>query len=1079
MFYGIHTRMRDASTLNIKSKKSWFAYSILWLGLFFTLFVVYYTNKNIELQENKDFAYICNEIKTKVIAQLHSHAQLLRNCASFLSASDTVTRSEWKTFIDKSKTSENLPGFQGIGYSVIIPKHFLQHHINCIRKEGFQDYNIRPIGDREIYTSIIFLEPFQGRNLKALGFDPFSESIRRTCMIQARDLDRTSLTKKVYLVQDDGFEKKAGIIMNTPVYRKGKPTNSIEERRTAIIGWVFSANRMDDFLKGVLGNWGSNDKNGIQLRVYDGDSISDNTLLLDTRQQSLLKEEQSDRSIVIPLVFNDNRWTLLFTKTKEPFLHIQGKVFIVSISGFIISLLLFALSLSLLNTRFRAQQIAERLTRDLTEKNQEYEALNEELTRTIEERYIAKVRAEDNEIKYKILFEQSAIPIWEEDFSEVKEYFDGLKAKGITDFRSHFEFHQEEIYDLIELIKVVDINQTSVTFFKVEKKEDVFSNIHNYFNDASIEIFKEEIIALAEGKTYFECEIPIKEVHGEYKYLNLYLQVCSGYEQSLSKVLVSFIDITARKEAEQKLQKQNKEYEALNEELRQTNEELYIAKQKTEESEIKYKMAFKTSPDAVNINKLDGTYIDINEGFTALTGYTNEDVIGKSSLEINIWTIPEDRDKLLKGLREDGKVENLESVFLCKDGTTKTSLMSAALIKINSEPHILSITRNISDRKVIENELKAAKDKAEESDRLKSSFLQNMSHEVRTPLNAIVGFSELMVKPNQAPEKLKKYSETISESSNKLIEIITDVIEISQIQSNLVSVNISQFDLITLIRRIEENYSVKAKEKGIELLFKSNIAQKEFPILSDRDKIEKILSHIIDNAIKFTSKGLVEVACKVENQTLIYSISDTGIGIPAEMQSIIFEPFMQVETGIQRNYGGNGLGLAIANAYAELLHGTISLESELNRGTTVTISIPAKSINKLKEEELISEKKRMSRTVLIAEDEYSNYLYISELLEGENLNILHVENGQQAVDLCKINKEIGLILMDIKMPIMDGYKAARLIKEFSPEIIIIAQTAYALNSEKEKFAGVFDDYLSKPIGVGELSERLKKYLNIF
>ena len=398
------------------------------------------------------------------------------------------------------------------------------------------------------------------------------------------------------------------------------------------------------------------------------------------------------------------------------------------------------------------------------------------------------------------------------------------------------------------------------------------------------------------------------------------------------------------------------------------------------------------------------------------------------------------------------------------------------------------IIKDITERKQTENllkqkyiELQSAKERAEESDNLKSSFLQNMSHEVRTPLNAIVGFSKLMIKPNLVPEKLEKFSNLISVNSTKLIEIITDVIEISQIQSNLVKAILTEIDIVLFIKSLVKSFTEKAKEKNIELSVNMKIPQNEYFILTDVEKLNKTFKHIIDNALKFTAKGSIEIICDlVETQdfaSLNISITDTGIGISKEMQNKIFEPFRQVETGTTRDYGGNGLGLSIAKAYIELLNGSISIKSEINKGTTVTISIPVNKSSGNSKKNTTNVKKYKMDTILIAEDEYSNYQYLCELLAETELKIIYAENGQKALDLCKADSAIGLILMDIKMPIMDGYTTAILIKAFKPELPIIAQTAYALETEKYQFKGVFDDYLTKPIDEDDLRQKLMKYID--
>ncbi len=387
------------------------------------------------------------------------------------------------------------------------------------------------------------------------------------------------------------------------------------------------------------------------------------------------------------------------------------------------------------------------------------------------------------------------------------------------------------------------------------------------------------------------------------------------------------------------------------------------------------------------------------------------------------------------------------------------------------------IVTDISRHKLAEIQLIEAKEKAEESDRLKSAFLQNMSHEVRTPLNSIVGFSQLLKKSFHNPDKLEKFVGMISKSSDKLIGIITDIIEISQIQANQIHIKLVEFDFISLIKKIVDNYSQIAVDKSLVLNLNLNGASKECIILSDKEKLHKIFSHLIDNAIKFTSSGSVDMNCRLKDGVVEISIADTGIGIAKEMHEIIFETFRQVELGIIRNFGGNGLGLPIVRAYIQMLDGTITLDSELNKGTTFIITIPIKKGNTNWNEKSSNTEKSSIKKVLIAEDEFTNYLYLAELLNEFGFKIIHALNGQKALDMAMNDYSIDLIFMDIKMPVMDGHTAAKMIKEFRPNLPIIAQSAYALDHEIEMYNEIFDDYVIKPIEDKILKAKLAKYMN--
>jgi len=506
--------------------------------------------------------------------------------------------------------------------------------------------------------------------------------------------------------------------------------------------------------------------------------------------------------------------------------------------------------------------------------------------------------------------------------------------------------------------------------------------------------------------------------------------------------------------------------------------ELIVAKEKAEESEERIQSVFSVAPTGIGLIK-ERIIWEVNPKICEMTGYTSEELIGKSALIL----YPSQNEFDLVGREKYSQINEkgtgiVETKWKRKNGSIIDIILASTPLDLSDYKKGITFTAlDITERKRIEIELLIAKEKAEQSDRLKSTFLQNMSHEVRTPLNAIVGFSQLMTKPNQSPEKLKKFTEIITESSEKLIGIVTDVIEISQIHTNQANVKLSTKNCNLLIsEKIKDYFTNKAKGKNILLEFAENCPCTNNQICTDFEKLDRIINHLIDNAIKFTIKGSIKISCCLKKNYLQVTITDTGIGISQEMQKVIFEPFRQVETGMTRNFGGNGLGLALVKSYVELLNGSITLQSELNKGTAITIGLPMiENTNEIPIKNN-QQKKYFVNTILIAEDEFANFEYLKELLSDTGIEILHATNGQQAIDLCRNSRKIDLVLMDIKMPIMNGDTATKMIKEFRPELPIIAQTAYALESERTGFIGIFDDYLTKPISEKALMEKLKLHI---
>jgi signal transduction histidine kinase len=320
--------------------------------------VTYYLKNIEESVIKKDFEYACYDIKIKLDTRLGAHAQLLRSTSAYFCASDTVTREEWRNFYEREKISENLPGLNGVGYSVIIHKNQLNQHIQSIRKNGFPDYDVFPSGDRGLYTSVMYLEPFSGSNLRAFGYDMLSDSIRREAMELSRDSDYAMLTDKVILVHDANQDTHVGTLMFVPAYRKGMPINTLEERQSAIIGWVFSVYRMNDLLTGILGNVEVSNKNIIHLKIYDNDDISDKTLLYNSESnEKVINNVNPNIFINLPVDFNGKKWTLEFTGTNEDLIGFHGKVKFLFIAGIIISFLLSVLSLVINDRLLQSRQI--------------------------------------------------------------------------------------------------------------------------------------------------------------------------------------------------------------------------------------------------------------------------------------------------------------------------------------------------------------------------------------------------------------------------------------------------------------------------------------------------------------------------------------------------------------------------------------------------------------------------------------------------------------------------------------------------------------------------------------------------
>ncbi|HPT20533.1 MAG TPA: ATP-binding protein [Bacteroidales bacterium] len=413
--------------------------------------------------------------------------------------------------------------------------------------------------------------------------------------------------------------------------------------------------------------------------------------------------------------------------------------------------------------------------------------------------------------------------------------------------------------------------------------------------------------------------------------------------------------------------------------------------------------------------------------------------------------------------------------------TDKNILLQVSVSKTTwyDQQAFVAVMRDFSERKRMELELIRAKEKAEESNSLKSAFLQNISHEIRTPMNAIIGFSSILTDRDLSAEKRDSFAAIIINSSNQLLSIVTDVLTISSLETRQEKLHIQEVCINDVITELFSVFKTQSVNQNISIRTRQPLTDKQTVILADKTKVTQILTNLISNALKFTHEGFVEFGYNLKDNMLEFYVKDSGIGIKPELQDVIFERFRQADLSINKNYGGTGLGLSISKGFVELMNGDIWVQSEIGKGSTFYFTIPYKPVNKTDNTIVRVNHTEEVATILVAEDEEYNYLYIEELLKNEKLKLIHTVNGEDTVEVCKTNRNIDLILMDIKMPLMDGYTAAIKIKEFRPGLPIIAQSAYALAHERERYKGdYFDDFITKPFEGNELKQKVMVYINL-
>jgi len=647
---------------------------------------------------------------------------------------------------------------------------------------------------------------------------------------------------------------------------------------------------------------------------------------------------------------------------------------------------------------------------------------------------------------------------------------------------------------------IIESSPIAFLVYELNKKDEL---IFSGFNEAANNALETDCKKFM-GKTIEEAFPPLAktEIPGKYKLAakegkNWYTEqvnydhkgISGAYEVyafqiSKGTVGIIFKDITEQKKAEQTIKK-NIEAFKLGEEIASLG--YYERNWQTGEgfwSAGFYKLLGVEEGEVECTHDVLSTFFHPDDR-ERVNNYVRKALLNKSEMNIE-FDLVQKSGKIIH-IRGNGNTKyNTEGKPLLTIGTFQdiTDQKNAERELKNKNEEYLSLNEELNESleriKLINLELEEAKEKAEESDRLKSAFLANMSHEIRTPMNGIVGFSEMFIREDIDKEKRNFYAKVVMDSSKQLLNIVNDILDISMIESNTIKLVKEEFVLNDLMNEIFAFYNPKFNTTDIKLYIGKGLKDEKSIIKTDRQRLRQVISNLMNNAIKFTNLGHIKLNYSLQNDHILFCVEDTGIGIAKNEQAKIFERFQQVDMESTRLYGGTGLGLSISKKLVELLGGKIWVESEKGQGSRFLFTIPYTADIKKKpitKSQPIS-KEDKTFTILVAEDEELNYLFIEETLSELDVKLIAAKNGKETVDIFKENPKIDLILMDIKMPIMDGYEATKQIKKLNPDIPIIAQTAYAMASDKAKAikAGC-DEYLAKPINSDELIETIHKYLN--
>ncbi len=977
---------------------------VLVVGLMITAAATLYMKSNVEKNAERDFIFQCGEIHNVIANRLDDHASILLGGRALFDAFEEISRREWGVFSKQQNIERQLPGIQGIGFSLLIPRTELARHIQEIRSQGFPEYTVKPDGEREVYSSIIYLEPFSERNLRAFGYDMFSEPVRRKAMERARDTDSAALSGKVVLVQETEKEVQAGVLMYVPVYRKGMPTDSIEQRRAAIYGWVYSPYRMNDLMKGIMLAGGNLKKaEQLQLMIFDGEQDSQPSLLYESRSSG----NESLRLGVcftqqIPISFNGHCWTLRFTGSGGGLFTAEyTKAWFILVGGVLITLLLFSLIRVLLHTHGRAQLIAERATVDLRESEANFRTFFESMTDMI------MVASTDG----RLLFANTAV-------TRTLGYF------------------QDELKGMY----LLDVHPTD----KRGEAEEIFNSM-----------FK------GDRKT---CPLPL--AHKDGSIIPVETRVWFGRWNGMNCIFGISKNLSSEQEAQQRFERLFRNNPAL--------------------------MALSTLPDR--------QFCDVNDAFLKKLGYPKCDIIGKTTVELNLFPHREQQAAVADKLLKDGRISDFGLKVQRKDGAILEGLFSGEVISSQGHQYFLTVMIDVTDQKRAEAELKetnrqlaAATAQAEMANTAKSDFLANMSHEIRTPMNGVIGMTGLLLDTELSDDQ-RKYAETVRVSGEALLTIINDILDFSKLDAGKLELEMLDFDLSAMLDDFATSIALQVQEKGLEFICAMAPDVPAF-LRGDPGRLRQVLVNMVGNAIKFTQKGEIAVLAGLLSETDVqvvirFSIRDTGIGIPIDKRGRLFQKFTQCDSSTTRKYGGTGLGLSISKQIAELMGGEIGVENpspSLRAGVGgpgsdfwFTACFTKQAVGK---RDVAPRADIRGTRILVVDDNATNRKVLNTQLQSWGVRSEERPDGPAALQVLRKAHDEGdpfrAAILDMQMPDMDGITLACAIKTDTKlkDIHLVLLTSIGQRGDARKIEEVgVSACLTKPLRQSDLFDSLAPVL---
>ena len=1054
--------------------RAWLPYAVLAGALLITFLVAFYIHRTTLAKDRSRFEHSVQQMSSVIDNRLDTYEALLRAGAGLFAASEIVEPDEFRRFVKEIDLPSHYQGVQGLGFSVRLKPEEKDKLIDKMRSSGNPGFKIWPEGNRAEYHSIIYLEPLNRRNEQAIGYDMFTEPVRRAAMEQARDTGSPASSGRVTLVQEIDQQKQAGFLTYVPVYLNGAKIDSTEERRAALIGFVYAPFRAGDLMRTILGD---QTFTGVNYKVFDGYQTSADDLLFDSSVGHGPVTEAPRFRATTTISVSGRSWTLEFSSAPD-FEAVSAGIFstLALLVGGFLSFVLYAITWS----QTRTQTRAERALRELR-------ATEKSLRRSLKERKEAEAALVES--KEKLLLANYRFRVAEEA-SKSFNYDWNLQTDTVVrsdNFSQVLGYGVGEIAETWEAWKAI----THPADFRFSKQEAI----------AYLDKLDGDLL---------EAEYRVLHKDGEYRTLYNRGIILRDEQGKARRVIGQTVDITEHKLAQAKALAANEiaivEYEHLLERIGALAQEfgaarelmpIYRALRDFAIASVPCNGLFVSLYDSAHDVRTasygwgDGIEVDVSQlppmpitidgpnSRAVRTGAVviTDDYMKATSGHPQVIVGPENnlrpQSSMAVPMALQGRIVGTIEIQSYETAAYKQTHATAMRMAANLAAVAIESARLLAR----ETEARA---EAEESNRLKDEFLATVSHELRTPLTAILGWARMLDSESLDAEQKRRALKTIQRNAKAQAEIVDDILDVSRIITGNLYLNLEPTELQPVLEAAINAVRPTAEAKRIQI--ETSFDGEPALVSADAHRLQQVVWNLVSNAVKFTpAGGRVRVKTYKTTGYANLEVSDTGQGITSDFLPHVFERFRQADSSTTRLHGGLGLGLAIVRHLVEIHGGSVRVDSEgTGKGATFTVALPLlvdgaislQPSNRSEDLKLETSLELRGVRVLLVDDDAGTREIISAVLNERQADVTAVGSAREA--LIEINRgRPDVLISDIAMPVEDGYKLIEQVRGlFPPDGITlpaIAITAYAREEDRSRaLAAGYQTYLPKPIEPAEL-----------